>query len=69
MTSIRSSLANLIPSKASPEEIEAIKRDGWREQGILVVDVSDPRLNWMQEQVIRQLGSKLYGDFNKKGAV
>jgi hypothetical protein len=32
-----------------------------------VISVGDPRLNWMQEQVVEQIGKKLYGDFIKKG--
>ena len=64
--SVQSSLARYIPSKASPQEIEEIKRDGWREHGILVVAVTDHRLNWLQEQVIRQIGQRLYGDLSNK---
>lgn len=66
---VQSSLSRHVLSETSPDELEAIKRDGWREQGILVISPDDPRLNWMQEQVIRQIGQKLYGDFNKNGTV
>jgi hypothetical protein len=38
-----------------------IKRDGWREQGILVVAENDQRLTWPEREVVRQLGEKLYG--------
>ncbi len=69
MTTIRSSLANLIPSKASPEELEAIKRDGWREHRILVISLDDPRFNWVQKQTILSLGREIYGDFSKKGTI
>jgi hypothetical protein len=44
--------------RRSPEEV---KRDGWREQGLLVVDPNDQRLSWPDREFIRQLGEKLYG--------
>jgi len=37
---------------------EEVKREGWREQGLLVVD---PRLTWPERELVRQLGEKLYG--------
>lgn len=40
---------------------EVVKRDGWREDGILVVDVNDPGLTWPERALIRNLGNRLYG--------
>lgn len=40
---------------------EQVKRDGWRDQGILVVAENDQRLTWPERELIRQLGEKLYG--------
>ena len=40
---------------------EQVKREGWREQGLLVVDADDPRLSWPDREMIRQLGERLYG--------
>ncbi len=40
---------------------EDIKREGWRDEGILVVAVSDVRLNWSEQELIRQIAEKLYG--------
>ena len=33
-----------------PIDTEAIKRDGWRDQGILVVHQDDTRLDWVQRE-------------------
>ncbi len=44
--------------RRSPEEI---KREGWRGEGVLVVSDTDPRLTWPERDLIRQLGTKLYG--------
>ena len=44
--------------RRSPEEV---KRDGWREQGVLAVSVDDHRLTWPERELVRQLGDKLYG--------
>ena len=40
---------------------ETIKREGWREQGLLAVSLDDRRLTWPERQLVRQLGEKLYG--------
>ena len=40
---------------------EEIKRDGWREQGILVVTISDSRLTWPEKEFLCRIGEKLYG--------
>lgn len=48
--------------RALPEqETEAIKRYGWRDQGVLVVRADDSRLTWPEREMVRQLGAKLYG--------
>jgi hypothetical protein len=40
---------------------EQVKRDGWRDQNILVVNADDDRLTWPERELIRQVGDKLYG--------
>ncbi len=45
---------------------EDIKRHGWRDQGILVVCDADPRLSWPERELVRQLGTKLYGERAKE---
>lgn len=40
---------------------EQIKREGWREQGVLVVAEDDQRLTWPERELIKQLGAKLFG--------
>lgn len=42
-------------------DYEAVKRNGYHDQGVLVVDVNDPRLTWPERELVRQLGEKLYG--------
>jgi hypothetical protein len=44
--------------RRSPDQV---KRDGWREQGVLAVAVDDERLSWTERELVRQLGEKLYG--------
>ncbi len=46
---------------ASPIDAEAEKRRGWRELGILVIGVDDARLTWPEQQLIEELGNRLYG--------
>ena len=40
---------------------EEIKREGWREQGILVIAAEDGRLTWPERELVHQLGERLYG--------
>jgi hypothetical protein len=40
---------------------EEVKRNGWREQGLLAVSVDDHRLTWPEREFVKQLGEKLYG--------
>ena len=40
---------------------EQVKREGWHEQGLLAVHIDDQRLTWPQRELVKQLGTKLYG--------
>lgn len=40
---------------------EKVKREGWRDLGILVISPSDQRLTWPERELVKQLGEKLYG--------
>lgn len=44
--------------RRNPDEV---KRDGWKEQGLLAVAVDDDRLTWPERELVRQLGERLYG--------
>jgi hypothetical protein len=47
---------------------ERVKRNGWRDQKILVVSIDDHRLSWPEREFIHQLGEKLYGKRDTKEA-
>ena len=47
--------------QANPMDVEATKRQGWRDQHILVISESDTRLNFLERQLIRSIGERLYG--------
>jgi hypothetical protein len=51
----------MIGRSPEPSETEAIKRYGWRDQGVLVVSADDNRLTWPERELVRQIGSRLYG--------
>ena len=40
---------------------DQIKREGWKDQGLLAVSADDLRLTWPERDLVRQLGEKLYG--------
>ena len=41
--------------------VDEIKREGWQEQGILVIAAEDGRLTWPERELVKRLGEKLYG--------
>jgi hypothetical protein len=41
---------------------DSIKREGWRDQHILVVEANDDRLDFVEREFVRQLGERLYGE-------
>lgn len=51
--------------QANPMDVEATKRQGWREQHILVISESDRRLNFLERQLIRNIGERLYGQSHR----
>jgi hypothetical protein len=40
---------------------EVVRRDGWLEQGVLVIGIDDRRLTWPERELLRQLGTRLFG--------
>jgi hypothetical protein len=42
-------------------DLDVIKERGWRDQRILVVSADDERLDWMERELVRQIGERLYG--------
>ena len=54
----RSSLARI---QGPTINANATKVHGWNSHGILVVAADDPRLSWVERELVKQLGEKLYG--------
>lgn len=54
----RSPLGRMQPERM---DIEAMKQRGWREEHILVVSDSDSRLDFVERELIRRIGERLYG--------
>ena len=42
-------------------DLDAIKERGWRDQHILVVHASDERLDFIEREIVRRIGERLYG--------
>ena len=51
----------LQPWQGQPLDTDAIKRQGWRDQGILVISPEDRRLDWMERQLLTRIAERLYG--------
>ena len=54
----QNTLGRLIPASIDKE---VIKKDGWNNHRILVVQADDARLSWIERQIVEQLGRKLFG--------
>lgn len=46
-------------------DYEAMKRNGFHDQQILIVDINDDRIGWVEREVLRQVGEKIYGKLKK----
>ena len=57
--SARSYLGRYVPKRI---DVDAEKKLGWREHGILVVKADDPDLTWPERELVKQLGRKLFGE-------
>lgn len=42
-------------------DLDVIKQRGWQDQHILVVSDADERLDFLERQMIRRIGERLYG--------
>lgn len=49
-------------------DAEQVKRDGWKEQGVMVIAEDDQRLTWPERELVKQLGARLYGSRPAKEA-
>ena len=47
-------------------DLEAVKRNGWREQHILVVSETDSRLDFIEQAFIKRIGERLFGQGDKR---
>lgn len=42
-------------------DLDAIKQHGWRDQRILVIKATDDRLDFVEQEIVRRIGERLYG--------
>ena len=56
--SFRCPLGRLQPDTT---DLDAIKQRGWRDQHILVVNAFDERLDFIEREIVRRIGERLYG--------
>ena len=42
-------------------DLDAMKERGWRDQNILVVNAEDKRLDYLERELVRRIGERLYG--------
>lgn len=42
-------------------DYDAMKRNGFHDQGLLIVDINDKSLPWQDRELLRVIGERLYG--------
>lgn len=53
-------IRNSIP-QATNVDYTFIKKQAFFDQGILIVNIDDPRLGWVEQQMLKTIAEKLYG--------
>ena len=55
--------------RVQPEvtDLDAIKRNGWQGQHILVIAEHDERIDVFEREIIRRIGDRLYGSRTSGG--
>jgi hypothetical protein len=50
-------------ARIQPEttDLETMKQRGWRDQHILVVHLTDDRLDYFEREFVKAIGERLYG--------
>ncbi|MDB5552831.1 MAG: hypothetical protein JWL86_2815 [Rhizobium sp.] len=48
------------PQPGRPMDPEAMKASGFKNAGILIVNLDDPRLSWVDVAELRRIGKKVY---------
>ena len=48
------------------QDVDVSKQRGLRDQHILVVNADDERLDWMERELVRQIGERLYGNGGRR---
>ena len=43
------------------QDLDSVKQRGWRDQNILVVNAEDKRLDYLERELVRRIGERLYG--------
>lgn len=61
MNAPRRPYCTLARLQANPMDTDAIKKEAFHNDRILVVNLDEPRLTWMEAQVVEGIGEKLFG--------
>ena len=48
-------------------DLDSIKQRGWRDQNILEVNAADERLDYLERELVRRIGERLYGQGARHG--
>ena len=51
----------LEPWLGETPDLEVLKRQGWRNQRILVIRPDDRRLDFHEREIVKRIGERLYG--------
>jgi hypothetical protein len=46
---------------ANSVDYEAIKKNAFRDQDVLIVNINDTKLPWQERELLKSIGERLYG--------
>ena len=53
--------APMTPEQSRGHSIEAFKMQAYHDRGVVVVSVADPRLSWLEREILYVVATKLFG--------
>ena len=53
--------APLTPEQSRGHEIEAFKMRAYHDKGLVVVSVADPRLSWIEREILYMVATRFFG--------
>lgn len=61
MRACRTAMTDIRVTEGGPRPDKSLRLRAWRDQHILVISESDDRLDFVEREIVRRIGERLYG--------